>query len=268
MSCVSLPDMLFLGPRSSRRVICHGFTWSNVAHSSVCPSDRRWSSPLVVASRSCKRASTAKTYHGKMSEKSTVPTPKVMIDSILRGTLDCKPCLKHTKTIRTTRAWRASTTSCGKVPSWCIYFLYAFGRGRGDKTYFAPPLNLVWKGARGKDPTYSSSLMQLHPIFSQVLPMLLHKVVGHRHFLNQRQCFMQAIQHPNHVAQTLRTTTYPKWGRNHCCRLKLSLVAQQWKQIIKINFEQSTAAPSGFQFPVQQWQLSKHFEPPRDTDRW
>ena len=37
--------------------------------------------------------------------------------------------------------------------------------------------------------------------------MLLH--IGHRHFLNQRQCFMQAIQHPNHVAQTLRTTTYP-----------------------------------------------------------
>ena len=188
MSCVSLPDMLFLGPRSSLRVNCHGFTWSNVAHSSVCPSARRWSSPVVVASRSCKRASTAKTYHGKMSEKCTVPTPKVMIDSILRGTLDCKPCLKHTKTIRTTRAWRASTTSCGKVPSWCIYFLYAFGRGRGDKTYFAPPLNLVWKGARGKDPTYSSSLMQVHPIFSQVLRMLLHKV-GHRHFLNRRQCF-------------------------------------------------------------------------------
>ena len=30
-------------------------------------------------------------------------------------------------------------------------------------------------------------------------------------------------------------------------------------------------APSGFQFlavAVQQWQLSKHFEPPRNTDRW
>ena len=85
MSCVSLPDLLFLGPRSSLWVNSHGFTWSNVAHSLVCPSTRRWSSPLVVASRSCKRASTAKTYHGKMSEKCTVPTPKVMIDSILRG---------------------------------------------------------------------------------------------------------------------------------------------------------------------------------------